>query len=171
VCSRVSDTLLDRVSGSAARLCTLGSSRRVTGEAGWHIAPATPPDPVYVLGGAQRPDATRDGRHIPRAASRGWVDFEEAAFSGTVYFGEATFSDGTVYFGDAWFSDGTVTFGGAGFSGGRVDFYGAAFSGGTVDFTGAGFFGGEVSFRAPRDWSHPPVFDWMDTPPACVVLP
>jgi hypothetical protein len=103
--------------------------------------------------------------------SGGTVTFGEATFSGgAVTFGEATFSGGTVDFGDAWFSGGTVTFGGATFSGDRVTFHGAAFSGGTVTFGGAWFSGGAVDFTAPRDWSHPPVFDWTDTPPPGVKL-
>ena len=114
-------------------------------------------------------EATFSGGTVTFGGARfsgGEVDFEEATFSGgAVSFHEATFSDGTVYFGDAWFSGGRVGFADATFSGGRVTFGGAAFSGGTVDFRPAWFEGGTVDFSAPREWSHPPAFDWPGEPP------
>ena len=47
------------------------------------------------------------------------------------------------------------------------------FSGGEVFFAVAVFSGGEVRFPHPREWAHPPMFDWDDTdqPPAGVLLP
>ena len=113
----------------------------------------------------------------------GEVSFHDARFSGgAVYFDEARFSGGVVSFG-AVFSGGEVSFGGARFFGGVVDFGGATFSGGVVDFDGAAFPGGTVSFGLARfsgggvdfsgaaDWSHPPTFDWDNTPPSGVGMP
>lgn len=115
--------------------------------------------------------------------SGGAVVFTDARFSeGTVSFTGAQFSGGTVSFDQAEFSGATVSFGGgpdpsrrlpfeAEFSDGTVSFKGAKFSGGEVDFKGAKFSGGEVDFTEARTWSHPPLFDWNDKPPAGVMLP
>jgi uncharacterized protein YjbI with pentapeptide repeats len=111
--------------------------------------------------------------------SGGEVDFGAAEFSGgIVSFSRAKFSGGTVDFsgdfGGTKFSGGTVDFGGAKFSGGTVDFSGdfggAEFSGGTVDFGGAEFSGGAVDFSNVGDWSCPPKFPWIGTPPTGVKL-
>jgi uncharacterized protein YjbI with pentapeptide repeats len=94
-----------------------------------------------------------------------------AKFSGgRVNFG-AKFSGGRVGFEGAEFSGGRVGFGGTEFSGGQVNFDRAEFSGGTVGFRGAKFSGGTVNFAAAGTWSHPPLFDWSDKPPAGVMLP
>jgi len=69
------------------------------------------------------------------------------------------------------FSAGTGLFGGATFSGGIVDFTGATFSGGEIRFSRARFSGGTVDFSIPSDWSVPPAFPWLDTPPSGVRLP
>ena len=127
--------------------------------------------------------------------SGGTVDFAGAEFSGSpVSFNQARFSGGRVGFDDAEFSGG-VSFNGAEFAGGEVDFYAAKFSGGEVDFYGAGFSrgkvdfeeaqfyggtvrfdyalftGGLVDFSKVRDWSYPPKFPWIGTPPPGVKLP
>ena len=118
------------------------------------------------------------------AFSGGEVSFGGVVFSGgRVSFGSALFSGGRVYFGGARFSGGEVSFGSARFSGGEISFYGVVFSGGQVSFGRARFSGGEVSFKdvvfsggevyfsAAADWSHPPTFSWVGTPPAGVKLP
>ena len=111
--------------------------------------------------------------------SSGQVRFDDAEFSGgrvnfygaqffgrdsLVRFRHAKFSGGEVNF-TAEFSGGTVHFGDAEFSGGDVSFDNALFSGGAVSFGGAKFSGGKVDFSRAADWSHPPKFDWEDTPP------
>jgi uncharacterized protein YjbI with pentapeptide repeats len=100
------------------------------------------------------------------------VSFFEAVFSGgEVDFRGATFSGGKLYFGDAVFSGGKVDFTGAGFTGALVVFFHADFSGSAVDFTATRFSGGSVDFWGARDWSYPPAFPWIDTPPLVVKLP
>jgi uncharacterized protein YjbI with pentapeptide repeats len=104
--------------------------------------------------------------------SGGEVRFDGAEFSGgKVYFIATVFSGGKIDFSAARFSGGDVDFGFALFSGGKVNFDRAEFSGGEVSFGEAVFPGGEVDFGYPRDWSHPPRFDWGDgAPPAGVEL-
>jgi hypothetical protein len=103
--------------------------------------------------------------------SGGEVNFSSARFpSGTVDFTGAAFCGSTVDFDDANFSGGVVRFDGAVFSGGEV-YFGAEFSGGGVSFSQAKFSGGTVSFDQAGDWSHPPTFDWVGTPPPGVKLP
>jgi hypothetical protein len=57
------------------------------------------------------------------------------------------------------------------FSGGAVSFREGKFSGGEVSFFAAKFSGGEVNFSDPGDWSSPPKFSWIDSPPQGVKLP
>jgi uncharacterized protein YjbI with pentapeptide repeats len=104
--------------------------------------------------------------------SGGEVDFPGAQFSGgRVAFPRAEFSGGEVDFTLAVFSGGLVAFNRAVFSGGRVDFADAVFSGSRVDFADAVFSGSEVDFSEADDWSCPPNFSWLDTPPPGVTLP
>jgi uncharacterized protein YjbI with pentapeptide repeats len=126
--------------------------------------------------------------------SGGQVIFNDAVFSGgTVSFELGRFSGGSVNFGTefsgaevsfdlAEVSGGVVSLAGAGFiggdvnfgaqfSGGEVDFEEAEFSGASVSFADASFLGGSVDFSLVADWSHPPTFSWVGTPPAGVKLP
>jgi uncharacterized protein YjbI with pentapeptide repeats len=104
--------------------------------------------------------------------SGGTVSFNLARFSGgDVSFNFAGFSGGNVSFAAAEISGSKISFRGANFTGGKVDFNGARFSGGKVDLGRAVFSGGTVDFTKVAVWSHPPTFDFTDTPPAPVRLP
>jgi hypothetical protein len=110
---------------------------------------------------------------FPGAEFRGgWVLFEDAKFSGgEVDFPYAEFSGGQVDFGRAEFSGGRVIFIDTVFSGGQISFYDAEFSGSQVLFLHNAFSGGRVDFSRAAVWTHPPMFDWGDTPPSGVQLP
>jgi hypothetical protein len=112
------------------------------------------------------PHSRRPGRRSCR------LYLGRAKFSGgTVSFSGAEFSGGTVSFSGAKFSDAAVFLANAKFSGGTVRFDDAEFSGGEVSFDRAKFSGGTVDFSRVADWSHPPRFDGMGTPPTGVKLP
>jgi Pentapeptide repeats (9 copies) len=104
--------------------------------------------------------------------SGGRTSFRDGVFDGAhVSFREAVFMDSRVTFGNARFVGGTVNFGHATFTGGKINFAGAMFTGGKVNFAEAAFTGSEVDFGHSADWSHPPVFDWENGPPAGVTMP
>jgi uncharacterized protein YjbI with pentapeptide repeats len=118
------------------------------------------------------------------AFSAGEVGFGSAEFgSGRVDFSGAVFSGGTVGFGYGWHAEGHVYYrsperdelpgftGLARFSGADVRFTNAEFSGSELKFVGVTTTGGTVDFSQPRDWSHPPAFDFRGTPPAEIRLP
>ena len=103
--------------------------------------------------------------------SGGAVIFSDAVFSGSeVIFFSAVFSGSSVGFSDAVFSDGLVHLSQAEFRCGTVYFVGARFCGSRVQIGGE-FSGGKVDLSGAADWSHPPTFPPVDTPPVWVRLP
>lgn len=130
-------------------------------------------------------NAVFNGEFIFRDArfESGDVSFKGAHFiGGRVDFGGAQFSGSTVTFKDAIVEDCIVNFGWASFTGGIVNFYMtellggifnfayASFSGSTVYFEHTKFIHSITDFRAPRDWTSPPLMPWRDgdKPPGMV---